>query len=136
MTRLQNAIEMAEHDVMYEANRLAMEAKHLSDRMAKLAHRAEEVAKEMPLDHRGKHYSGINSLGEVQGLGHDVDRFCAALTAKMEKLNTLKYVAKDEQVPLVCAGCGVYRCDVPVAGHAQNCEVHDSWVPEGHGTQD
>jgi len=97
MKRLENAIEMAEHDVQYECGRLSAEAKHLAEKMAQIAKRAEEIGKTLPTDNHGKHYSPFNSLGEVQGLGLDVDRLCALVAAKVEKLNTLKYVAKDAE---------------------------------------
>lgn len=94
MDRLENAIELTENDVEYEAKALAEEAEYLSRKLAEVAKRAREVAAELPIDDRGKAYSGINSLGECQGAAHDVDRRCATLASKIEKLNTLKYVAK------------------------------------------
>jgi hypothetical protein len=97
MTRLENAIEMSEHDVQYECGRLSAEARHLSEKMAQIAKRAEEIGKTLPTDDHGKHYSPFNLLGEVQGLGGDVDRLCATVHAKVEKLNTLKYVAKEDK---------------------------------------
>jgi hypothetical protein len=94
LTKLENAIEMTEHDLQYECGRLSQSARYLADKMAELAARAEEIGKTLPVDNHGKHFMPFNSLGEVQGLGNDVDRLCATVAAKVEKLNTLKYIAK------------------------------------------
>lgn len=91
--RLVIAKDEAERAVKRELERLSREAEHLAQRMTEVARKAKSATLLSLPDHRGKFYSPINSLGEVQGRGADVDMSCARLEEKIDRLNYLRWIS-------------------------------------------
>lgn len=79
-------VEGARFDVEYTRGRLERAAERLIDRMESLRRYLNDGMT-------------INSLGEVQGLGQDVDRLCAVLRQQENALETLERVAQLMDIP-------------------------------------
>src|SRR5579859_3415152 len=84
MNRQEMMVADAEREVVQIHATLVRHARYLADRMATLADR---------LEHEGVDRS-VNELGEVQGLGADVDRSCALLHAARRTRDLVRRVVE------------------------------------------
>jgi len=84
MNRQEMMVADAEREVVQIHATLVRQARYLADRMAMLADR---------LEHEGVDRS-VNELGEVQGLGADVDRSCALLHAARRTRDLVRRVVE------------------------------------------
>ena len=87
MNKTAYLLEDAERAVVRAHEALADKANYLAERMTRLAAR---------LGSEGANVS-VNELGEVQGLGADVDRLCALLHAARQTRDLVRRVAEAAQ---------------------------------------
>ncbi len=87
MNKTAYLLEDAERAVVRAHEALADKASYLAERMTRLAAR---------LGSEGGNAS-VNELGEVQGLGADVDRLCALLHAARQTRDLVRRVAEAAQ---------------------------------------
>ena len=87
MNKTAYLLEDAERSVVRAHEALADKASYLAERMTRLAAR---------LGSEGANAS-VNELGEVQGLGADVDRLCALLHAARQARDLARRVADAAQ---------------------------------------
>jgi len=87
MNKTAYLLEDAERAVVRAHEALADRANYLAERMTRLAAR---------LESEGANVS-VNELGEVQGLGADVDRLCALLHAARQTRDLVRRVADAAQ---------------------------------------
>ncbi len=82
--RTDHALEDANRKEEYAREKLTNAARSMSERMAELVVKL------------GEHDAIINSLGELQGRGPDLDRMCAELCSAQDHVKAIKYIIGDE----------------------------------------
>jgi hypothetical protein len=83
--RVGYALQDAQRQVEYSQERLTNAARSMSERMAELANKV-----------KNEPTAVINSLGELQGRGPDLDRLCAEFESAKDHVKAIKYIIGDE----------------------------------------
>lgn len=80
------------HRVEGDVERLYWQAESLKRKMEEIMNRCQRA--EFSKNFDGKFYLGVNSLGEVQGRGAELDIQCALVSRAIEDLNRAMYRAE------------------------------------------
>ena len=87
-TTLDFLIQGAERRVLSTADDLKWASQNLSESMARLSKMSAAV--------KLNEWTGINSLGEVQGAGASIDRLCILLAERQDELERLIQLRADQ----------------------------------------
>ncbi len=83
--RIAYALEDAERKEEYAKEKLTSAVRNIAERMAYLADRLEQDETLV-----------VNSLGELQGRGPNLDRLCAGHAMAQDHVKAIKYITGDE----------------------------------------